>query len=92
MIRFGALSASANAPRAMLSRYGLKRGVSATSAGRSYGAIRTKPFRPWHRLRHTALTETAAAGVPAMFVQAKAGTCAGIDNGALPPRCEDRVP
>src|SRR5690606_20262839 len=27
-------------------------------------------FRPWHGLRHTALTETAAAGVPAMFVQA----------------------
>jgi integrase len=33
------------------------------------GALR----RPWHGLRHTALTETAAAGVPAMFVQAKAG-------------------
>ncbi|HXH34995.1 MAG TPA: tyrosine-type recombinase/integrase [Plantibacter sp.] len=32
-----------------------------------------KPFRPWHGLRHTALTETAAAGVPSMFVQAKAG-------------------
>jgi integrase len=30
-------------------------------------------FRPWHGLRHTALTETAAAGVPSMFVQAKAG-------------------
>jgi integrase len=30
-------------------------------------------FRPWHGLRHTALTQTAAAGVPAMFVQAKAG-------------------
>jgi integrase len=32
----------------------------------------TKPFRPWHGLRHTALTETAATGVPAMSVQAKA--------------------
>jgi integrase len=32
-----------------------------------------KAFRPWHGLRHTALTETAAAGIPAMFVQAKAG-------------------
>jgi integrase len=32
-----------------------------------------RSFRPWHGLRHTGLTETAAAGVPAMFVQAKAG-------------------
>ena len=30
-------------------------------------------FRPWHGLRRTALIETAAAGVPGMFVQAKAG-------------------
>jgi integrase len=37
----------------------------------------TKPFRPWHGLRHTALTETAAAVVPAMFVQAKAGHAQG---------------
>jgi integrase len=36
-----------------------------------------KPFRVWHGLRHTALTETAAAGVPAMFVQAKAGHAQG---------------
>jgi integrase len=36
-----------------------------------------KPFRPWHGLRHTALTETAAAGVPGMFVQAKAGHAQG---------------
>jgi integrase len=34
-------------------------------------------FRPWHGLRHTALTETAAAGVPDMFVQAKAGHAHG---------------
>jgi integrase len=34
-------------------------------------------FRPWHGLRHTALTEKAAAGVPAMFVQAKAGHAQG---------------
>jgi integrase len=34
-------------------------------------------FRPWHGLRHTALTETAAAGIPAMFVQAKAGHAQG---------------
>ena len=36
-----------------------------------------KRFRPWHGLRHTALTETAAAGVPAMFVQSKAGHAQG---------------
>lgn len=36
-----------------------------------------KRFRPWHGLRHTALTETAAAGVPAMFVQARAGHAQG---------------
>jgi integrase len=36
-----------------------------------------KPFRPWHGLRHTALTETAAANLPAMFVQAKAGHAQG---------------
>ena len=34
-------------------------------------------FRPWHGLRHTALTETAAAGVRGMFVQAKAGHAQG---------------
>jgi integrase len=34
-------------------------------------------FRPGHGMRHTALTETAAAGVPAMFVQAKAGHAQG---------------
>ena len=37
----------------------------------------TKPFRPWHGLWHTALTETAAAGLPAMYVQAKAGHARG---------------
>ena len=34
-------------------------------------------LRPWHGLRHTSLTETAAAGVPGMFVQAKAGHAQG---------------
>ena len=33
----------------------------------------TKPFRPWHDLRHTALTHEAAAGNPAVYVQLKAG-------------------
>ena len=46
-------------------------------------------FRPWHGLRHTALTETAAAGVPGMFVQAKAGHAQGSKRAALvPPRTE----
>jgi integrase len=34
-------------------------------------------FRPWHGMRHTAFTETAAAGVPGMLVQAKAGHTQG---------------
>ena len=43
--------------------------------GREQGV--EEKFRPWHGLRHTALTETAASGVPAMFVQAKAGHAQG---------------
>jgi len=39
------------------------------------GIART--FRPFQGLRHTALTETAAAGIPPMFVQAKAGHAQG---------------
>ncbi len=43
-------------------------------------------FRPWHGMRHTALTETAAAGVPGMFVQAKAGHAQGsTTEGYLHP-------
>jgi integrase len=49
-------------------------------------------FRPWHGMRHTALTETAAAGVPAMFVQAKAGHAHGSTTVALPARVEDELP
>ena len=33
----------------------------------------TRPIRPWHDLRHTALTHDAAAGNPAVYVQARAG-------------------
>jgi integrase len=33
----------------------------------------TKPFRPFHDLRHTALTHEAAAGNPMSYVQLKAG-------------------
>jgi len=33
----------------------------------------TKPFRPFHDLRHTALTHEAAAGNPMAYIQARAG-------------------
>jgi integrase len=36
-----------------------------------------KPFRPWHDLRHTALTHEAAAGNPQVYVQMKAGHSQG---------------
>jgi integrase len=42
-----------------------------TSGQRSRAGI-TKPFRPFHDLRHTALTLEAAVN-PAMYVQLKAG-------------------
>jgi integrase len=32
-----------------------------------------RPLRSWHDLRHTALTHDAAAGNPAVYVQARAG-------------------
>jgi integrase len=37
----------------------------------------TKPFRPWHDLRHTALTHAAAAGNPQAYVQLKVGHSQG---------------
>jgi integrase len=37
----------------------------------------SKPFRPWHDLRHTALTHEAAAGNPQVYVQLKAGHSQG---------------
>ncbi len=36
-----------------------------------------KPFRPFHDLRHTSLTHTAAAGNPQIYVQARAGHSQG---------------
>jgi integrase len=36
-----------------------------------------KPFRPWHDLRHTALTHEAAAGNPQAYAQLKAGHSQG---------------
>jgi hypothetical protein len=45
----------------------------------------TKPFRPWHDLRHTALTHEAAAGNPHAYVQAKAGH-SQHDHRPLHPR------
>ena len=37
----------------------------------------TKPFRPFHDLRHTALTHEAAAGNPMSYIQLKAGHSQG---------------
>jgi integrase len=37
----------------------------------------TKPFRPWHDLRHTSLTHEAAAGNPQAYVQLRAGHAQG---------------
>ena len=37
----------------------------------------TKPFRPFHDLRHTALTHEAAAGNPMAYIQLKAGHSQG---------------
>ena len=37
----------------------------------------TKPFRPWHDLRHTSLTHEAAAGNPQAYLQLKAGHSQG---------------
>lgn len=36
-----------------------------------------KPFRPWHDLRHTAITHEAAAGNPQAYVQLRAGHSQG---------------
>ncbi len=53
--------------------------VDASKLTRCYlrPALRTagisKPFRPFHDLRHTALTHEAAAGNPMVYVQLKAG-------------------
>ena len=44
---------------------------------RAQGRWITKPFRPWHDLRHTALTHEAAAGNPQAYVQMKAGHSQG---------------
>ena len=49
-------------------------------------------FRPWHGMRHTALTETAAAGVPGMFVQAKAGHAHGSTTERYLHAAEDQLP
>jgi integrase len=57
----------------------LDRPVDPTKLSRDYmkpalsAAGITKPFRPWHDLRHTGLTHEAAAGNPHAYVQAKAG-------------------
>jgi hypothetical protein len=47
-----------------VSRY-MRKAISAAGIERT--------IRPWHDLRHTALTHDAAAGNPAVYVQARAG-------------------
>jgi hypothetical protein len=39
--------------------------------------VSRRPFRPWHDLRHSALTHEAAAGNPQVYVQLKAGHSQG---------------
>lgn len=51
-----------------------------------------KPFRPWHDLRHTALTHEAAAGNPQAYVQAQGWPLAGDDDGVLHPRWPSALP
>ena len=58
-------------------RRSTRRSSRSTRGGRSRRQASPPAFRPWHGMRHTALTETAAAGVPGMFVQAKAGHAHG---------------
>lgn len=41
------------------------------------GAGIRQPFRPFHDLRHTAITYDAAAGNPAAYVQMRAGHSSG---------------
>ncbi len=61
-----------------------------------------RPLRPWHDLRHTALTHDAAAGNPAVYVQARAGDAqasmteryvhaARVAFHGVAERAEDRV-
>jgi integrase len=45
-----------------------------------------RTVRPWHDLRHTALTHDAASGNPAVYVQARAGHAQATDDGAVRPR------
>jgi hypothetical protein len=40
-----------------------------------------KPFRPWHDLRHTALTHETAAGNPQAYEASKASHAAAIAKG-----------
>jgi integrase len=42
-------------------------------ARKALAKAEVRGFRPWHGLRHSCLTGTAAAGIPSMFVTAKAG-------------------
>ena len=50
-------------------------------------------MKEWHLFwTGTVVLETAAAGVPGMFVQAKPGHAQGSTHGAVPARGEDQLP
>ena len=54
-----------------------KRGVSWAMRKAIAKAGIERPIRPWHDLRHAALTHDAAASNPAIYVQARAGHAPG---------------
>ena len=58
----------------------LARRLIASAVSRYARSCVDKGFRVWHGLRHTALTETAVAGVPAMFGVAFS-RCRGTGRG-----------
>jgi len=70
----------------------IRRSSRATRGGALDRAGVGEHFRPRHGLRHTALTETAASRVPAMFVPGEGRTCAGLDDRALPARAPHELP
>ena len=72
-------------------RRSTRRSSRGTPGRRSRRAGSTKPFRPWHGLRHTALTETAAAGCRRCSCRRRLAR-ARVDNGAVPSRLPDELP
>jgi integrase len=61
-----------------------RRGSPANTSSRLSTAGITKPFRPFHDLRHIALTHDAAAGNPLAYIQMRAGDSqASITEGYI---------